>query len=219
MTVSRRKRPDITRRRRNRNRSRNTIGTRGLTRLTEINNQPIQTRSIRYEGTSITDFDFQSVYGYRLISMGLTSTTTRYGLIEAYRLQSVSITLLPTSATNSGTFSFQWEGQRSLHTEDTLIYTPAVPSRWTFRPPEESLASYWVNAQDDNSLIGDLFHFQVDNTTVTVIMDLHFEYMLFADGTSDTWTAIAIAPSNGVFLYNIPFNGGYWNPVGVTGTN
>jgi len=215
--VNNTRRAKRTPKRRGRERKRNRVGARGITRLTEINNQPVQTRSFRFEADAITNFEFQARYGLRLLSFGNSGSTTFYGMIEAYRLKSISITLLPSSATNSGTFSFRWESPRTLNTAETLIYTPAVPSRWTFVPQEDSLAAYWVNSQDDIVTSGNLFDFQVDNATVTVIMDMHIEYMFRADGGSASWTG-SIPSSTGVFVYSMPYNSGNWTPVGVTGT-
>lgn len=177
--------------------------------LTVIKNAPILTRSLRYTafGSSLpitfTTSDFQNAF-----LMGISSSTTAYAIISSFKLHSVSFTLLPDASTGSGTFTFTWNSSRTGEQDTILVYSTGVTSRWTFTPPEDSLIADWYGPNDaaDN-----LFTVNVDSTTVEVIMDLHFSYIMDPNGSTSTVTVTAPSTS-GVYAHII----GGFTPVGLS---
>ena len=154
--------------------------------------------------------DMQSM----LVSV-VDTTTSATALMESVRILSIGIVCLPASDTNAGTFSFTWYGERGPHNTETMIYSQGVPSRWIFYPPEESLASFWINASDDEAAVS-LFTLGADNATVEIIMDIHFEYVVLDGARDKAFTLSSAATFTGIgarILANV------FNPVALSGVS
>ncbi len=137
------RRKNINNRNRRRNGSKHTNNASGLLKLTKISATPQQKRSMRYEVSGNGSFIFTATFLKRLALFGIQSSTTGYTLFEGIRLDAVSLTILPSSSTNVGTLVFRWLGDRTSPETETLVYAPAIPSKYTFYPPNQSLASFW----------------------------------------------------------------------------
>lgn len=173
-----------------------------ISELPPINNTPIQVRCMRYQG-SITSYTEFRVGDITTMLLGVTnSSSTAIVLMEAVRLQRLVVTLLPNSTTNAGTFALSWDGEREPHLTQTMFYTMGTPARWSFTPPEGSLATFWFN-QDTSETTSTVFRLDPDNSTVEVILDIHFEYVL-ADGSTDTLTLGSAATFSGVAARVMP---------------
>lgn len=171
--------------------------------LTVINNQPIQTRSMRYIGTIATLTDFRVADFTRILMFVISGSTNAYQLVEAFRIRSIGITCLPSSSTNSGTFAFTWAGEREPHTVQTMIYSQGVVAKWSFHPPEGSLASFWYT-RDTVETTSSVFTLDPDNDEVKIVLDLHFEYTLIDGPTAYPFTLSAPATFTGVAASRMP---------------
>ncbi len=130
------------------------------------------------------------------------ASTTAICLMEAMRLRKVVVVLLPSADTNSGAFAFTWSGEREPDTVETMFYTQGMPSRWTFTPPDGSLAGMWFTRQTSETQ-NSVFTLDPDNSTVKVVLDLHIEYVL-GDGSTRTITLSAPATYTGVAMRVMP---------------
>jgi len=157
----------------------------GQFRITPINNTPIQQRCLRYTGT-ITSSTAVTSDGLLGILVGVTnSSTAAFQLFQSFKLSRVGITCLPSSDSNSGTVAFSWvtdTDERLPATKEVIYYSQGVPSKMNFYPPENSLASYWLD--DSNA---QLFSIDPSNSTVRLIVDVQFDYVL-AEGAATTVT-------------------------------
>jgi hypothetical protein len=162
-----------------------------LSELPPISNAPIQMRSMRYAGTISTSTDFRVADFTTILLSVVNGSTTAVKLFQAVLIKSVSVTCLPNSDANSGTFAFTWYGEREPDNVLTMFYSQGQPSRWTFTPPPESLAGFWIT-QNTTTTESSVFTLDPDNSTVKIILDLNFAYVL-ADGASGTLTISAPA--------------------------
>ncbi len=173
-----------------------------INELHPINNAPIQTRVLRYLGTITSSTDFRVTDMTKLLLAVTSGSTSAIRLFEAVKIQKIVITCLPSSDTNSGTFSFTWSGEREPDVVYTMFYAQGAPSRWSFIPPEDSLAGFWIT-QDTNETSNSIFTLDPDNSTVKLVLDLHFQYVV-ADGASATVTLTGAATFTGVAALVMP---------------
>ncbi len=173
-----------------------------ISELPPIKNNPIQTRCMRYVGTITSSTEFR-VADMTTILLAVTSgSTSAIKLFEAVLIRSVAITCLPAADTNAGTFAFTWVGEREPDTVETMFYSLGQPDRWVFKPPPGSLAGFWVT-QDTSETTNSIFKLDPDNSTVKIILDLSFEYVM-CDGASTTLTLSGAATFTGVAARVMP---------------
>lgn len=144
------------------------------------------------------------------------STSTLYqSIFQSIRLLRVGLTCLPSSATNSGVCRFEWGGDGTPHTQDILVYSPGVPARANFYPPEHSRASWWVEDSDTTSVADVAFTIDPGDSTVTVILDIEFSGILGSGSTATSHTLSVAATSNGIAYLVLPTTTDELTPVGV----
>lgn len=189
-------------------------GTTRVDHLTTISNQPIQTRCIRYIGTiaSSATFLYSSLFASMVST--ISSSTDAHSLLESVRLRRVGVTCLPASATNAGSFSFVWKGDREPHTTDTAIYLPGVPFKKNYYPPEGSFASFWLNQDSTGGDDPIIFILDPDNTTVKVVLDMDFEYVVVS-GPSMLISLASAASFSGIGYPALPRSSLEFIPVGL----
>lgn len=158
---------------------------------------------MRYIGTISSETDFRTTNFTAILVAVTSSSTTAICLFEAIRLRRIGITCLPSSDTNAGTFAFIWKGDREPHTTQTMIYSQGVPAKWNFYPPEGSLASFWFTQDTTGADDTSVFTIDPDNSTVKIVLDLDFEYVL-ATGASETVTLTGAASLTGIAAVCMP---------------
>lgn len=202
-------------------------GTSAITSLTAISAFPKQVRSIRYHAdintadtVTVTVEDAQNL----LLSV-ISSSTGAFSIIEGARILDVGLTVMPNSSSGAGSLSFNWEGERTAPTNETLIFSQGAPSKWNFRPPMESLASFWINNTDDPTTFTSPYLFSIDiRGTVELYLDLHFEYIVL-NGAGLSATLSSAATFSGVAYSTIgttspgSSHSGFFVPVGLNYVN
>lgn len=179
-----------------------------------INNSPIQTRCLRYQGNIVSTTDFRVSDFTTMLVATTNSSNQGICLFEAVRLQEFVITCLPNSTSNAGSLGVTWAGEREPHTTETIFYAMGTPSRWRFTPPEGSLASFWFT-QDTSETSSTVLKLNPSDSVVELIVDIHFQYVI-ADGASDTITLSPTPTFTGVAARVMP--GGATDelfPVGI----
>lgn len=182
--------------------------------LSSLNNQPIQTRCIRYSGTpsSAQIFDVTSLTS---LLLAVTNTSTAaIPLFETVRLRRVKVTCLSDSGSNSGFLSFMWNGEREPNSKDTILYSPGYPTSKNYYPPEGTLASFWVSqetAETDTSL----FTIDTSDNTVLIVLDLQFQYVI-ANGVSEAFTLSGAATFSGIAALAIPVGSEAFIPMDLS---
>jgi hypothetical protein len=163
-------------------------------------------------GTITSECDWRIGSFTQILLAVVSGSTTAIQIFEAVRLKRVGITCLPSSDTNSGTFGFQWIGDREPHTTHTMIYSQGVPAKWNFYPPEGSFASFWITQDTAGIDTISVFTLDPDNSTVKVVLDLEFEYVI-ADGGCQTVTISSAATFSGIAALTQPLNTDEFVPV------
>ncbi len=186
----------------------------GLLRLTKISATPIQKRSMRYDVSGSGAFIMTTSFMKTLTLFGVTASTSSYTLLESIKLNAVSLTILPASSTNMGTLAFRWLGPRTATEVETLVYAPAIPSKFTFTPPAESLASFWISQVDTTFDSTSLFEFDPSDDTVHIIMDLHFSIIYDTTGSSNTVT-VSAPSTTGVYWRRLVSSSMIAEPIGT----
>ncbi len=200
---------------RNEKRQRKGSNTGNISELHPINNTPIQVRAMRYSGTILSTTEIKTIDLYSLLLAVTSGSTSAIRIIEAVKLIKVTCTLLPSSDTNSGTFTFTWFGDREPNLDYTMFYSQGVPSKWTFVPPDDSFAKLWINQDTTTST---LFTLDPDNSTVKLVLDLHFEYII-ANGATTTATLTSAATFTGIAAPRMPTASDELTPVGLNAVN
>jgi hypothetical protein len=183
-------------------------------KVSNINNNPKQTRVIRYCGTIASSTKFSRNDLLQFIVAVTSGSTTAIELVDAIRLDLVKVWLLPNSDTGAGVFALEWTGDRTPNTIHTTAFAPAIGSCMTSVPPKDSLAHFWsCRSGSDNGEY--LFILDPSNSTVEIILDLHVTYLL-GNGSTDTSTLGSASSINGVAYLTQPVNtSGELTPVGV----
>ncbi len=139
-------------------------------------------------------------------SMAAT-TTTAYTLFSAVRVISVE---LQGTITNFGTIALQWISGNASAPMKHAAFTPssAFPARLKESPPENSLASFWQNANAPSAVL-----FEIENGSATssasILADITVELLMHDNSVGSTsYTSSALVVGE---LY-------YWPVDGVTGT-
>jgi len=95
-----------------------------------------------------------------------------------------------------------------------MVYSQGVPAKWNFYPPEGSLASFWFNQDVSGVDSTSVFDMDPDNSTVKVVMDLDFEYVI-ATGISSTVTLTGASSLTGIAAICLPLATDELTPVGI----
>lgn len=179
----------------------------------DINNKPAHSRVLRYRKTS----GFHTVVITRedvlkaLISV-ITSSTAYTSIIDAIKINSVRMILLPDADGDAADFSFSWTGDRGPDQMHTLVVTNAVPAGMNLSVPEDSLAGFWSLQTSDTTET--LFTMQT-NTGYSVILDLHCS-IVYGDGTTATGVLTGVSAFTGITAIELPVGGTALVPVGIT---
>lgn len=158
---------------------------------------------MRYIGTITSATDFR-INDFTSILVAVTNgSTSAIALFQSVKIRRVGITCLPASATNAGTFGFTWRGDRGPQTVETMIYAPGNTEKWNFYPPEDSMASLWID-QDSSAIdTSSIFELDPDNSIVKIVLDLQFDYVI-ASGASDTVNLSGAASLTGIAAVIMP---------------
>ncbi len=201
------------RQRRNRKRSRrNQQRVNGPYEIKDVKNAPIQTRSIRYSTTSLSDHTITSTDLLEWVGFA-TTTTAGYSLCEAIKIRHLRFTLAPDDTTNAPrSCTFKWQGTNVPHDEVVITAFGGVPATISLYPPAESSANWW---QSDFTTATPLFSFD-SNSGDPAILDIHFEWVMLSDPTSNALTSITGATANTIVYPSQPATGtSVWFPVGL----
>lgn len=196
----------------NNNRRNNTNSTNNT--LSSINNQPIQTRCIRYSGnpSSATVFDVKDLTS---VLLAVTNTSTAaIPLFETVRLRRVKVTCLSDDGSNSGFLSFMWNGEREPNSKSTILYSPGYPTSQNFYPPEGSLAGFWVS-QETTETDTSLFTIDTSDNTVMIVLDFEISYVI-VNGASEAFTLSAAATFSGIAALAIPVGSEIFLPMDLS---
>jgi hypothetical protein len=158
---------------------------------------------MRYIGSISSVTDFRTTNFTSILVATTSGQTSAICLCEAVKITRIGITCLPNSSSNAGTFAFIWKGDREPHTTETLIYANGVPAKWNFYPPEDSLASFWFTQDTSHLDDSSVFTLDPDNSTVKIVLDLEFEYVL-ASSASETVTLTSAASTTGIAAICMP---------------
>lgn len=172
--------------------------------FTAIKQNPETQRSMRFLG-SLTALN-QVAIGFRdlgqLMMTCVSGSTAGFTALSAFKLQSVSCTLLP-SIDEEGLFSFTWDGSNGTTSTSrvpsvtrTIPYAPSNAARMTFFPPEDSFAGMWVD-QSQFALTDTMFTV-VATSTLNVVLDLHFSYVLGYENNARTYTFLVAPTYSGI---------------------
>jgi hypothetical protein len=166
--------------------------------VSQIKNQPIQTRVVRYIGPVTAPIILTTVELNALFVSTTNASTGAFDVFEAVRLRSVGMTILPDSGSSTSFFSFTWEGDRDNHVKEVTASLPGVLTKKTYYPPDGSLASYWVTSTLSTQ---NLFTLDMGDTATTVIVDLHVECVM-TDGAGVARTLSSAATFTGIAAIN-----------------
>jgi hypothetical protein len=190
----------------------NRRGYRQPNELSVINNAPVQTRCLRYIGDIDAEVSFVYSDFTRMLVAVTSGSTQVISLFEAVKIQRVGVTVLPNSAASAGTFSFTWSGDKSPHTIHTMLYSQGVPARWSFYPPEDSLAYFWINQDTTGIDTATVFSMADSTGNVRIVLDIQFEYVL-ANGASATSTMTFVPTTTGISAPRMPVGVGDFDAV------
>jgi len=195
------KRKNRSKKRRGKHSQSSGVGHGGVFQISEIDNNPVMTRCIRYMGnpdTAITVRVLDLLFFYAWASTTTTATT----LVDSARLLRVGLTCLPASATDTGWLSFSWAGLNSPNIKETMLYLPGEPFKANFRPPEGTNADWWWDGRTNTVLTtaSNLFEIQCSTSTVQIIMDLEVQFVLrSSDGNTETVTVVGATGSAPIY--------------------
>jgi hypothetical protein len=130
----------------------------------------------------------------------VNSSNSGIRLFSSVRLDRVKLYVLADADDNYGSLDFTWTGDRNPNILETISYAPAVPTKLSFVPPEDSLARYWSVTGSDESEA--LFSISYD-TTPLVIMDVHMTYIM-AIGETTQVALDSVSMQNGVGYLALP---------------
>jgi hypothetical protein len=174
--------------------------------ITTPKQQPIQQRNIRYVSSTLDPIPVTRGDLLNWIITFRSSSTEAIPICESVRVQSVAIVLFSDDSADPNSICFKWSGNRSPHTCFDIISANAIPSKFSMKPPRDSLASMWSTRDD----FTDEVLFTIDTTSSTAqtfYLDLKIQYVLF-DGNSIvtplTLSSAASAGDYGVALLTLP---------------
>lgn len=169
--------------------------------ISNIENKPKITRSIRYQSV-LTSTNAMSFYSADMLTM-LVSTTTGStainGIFDSLRINSVTISAYQTTGALESV-AFKWESVNAPETLYTLVCQSAVMAHGTFSPPEESSARWWMNSAVTSY---ELFSIVPSATTLDIILDINF-IGIMNDGPGAGGTLNAVATFTGIGARNMP---------------
>jgi hypothetical protein len=113
----------------------------------------------------------------------------------------VSITLLPGDSTSGACmYTFSWRGDNAPDIKETFVVGNTNPNHMSFKPYEGTTAYWWHDNEGPND---NLFSMSSDNSTATVVMDIHFEYII-NDGAVTSQALTNPAAFTGYAARNLP---------------
>ena len=156
---------------------------------TDVKNQPIQTRVLRYVVTGTTAIENDTIYVGNLLSLLCVAlggnTTGCISLIKAVRIDQIKIwgvsTVSSVNPLNFTKVSLTWRGIFGQGAKLVAYGNSEHPSKIVASPPPASDAAQWHN-RTDATLTTPLM--EIDAPSGSII-DLHFSYVL-DDGTTAT---------------------------------
>ncbi len=191
------------------------ITTLGSVDLPHINQKPIQTRCIRYVGTTVTTRSTLAVADIRsAIGVVINATTNYVPIIDSFRIRRVGISALLSGTTGSGAVTFAWEGPNVPDISDTSFVGNAIPITRSYYPPPNTSCSWWY---DNGATSVDLFSIiasPVDSGDVTIFLDIDLEYII-QDGTQTALALTANPGFTGVAYLRLPATQTTWVPLGL----
>ncbi len=170
--------------------------------ITNIENKPVLTRSIRYQ-SALTSTNTMTFYSADLLTMFVRTTnasTAAGGIFDSIKINSISISAYQTSA-NLEYVTFKWETVNGPENLETLVTQSAIMARGTWYPPENSSAAWWMNAAVTSY---ELFAITPSATTLDLILDINFRYVM-NDGQDSSSATLAVAATfTGIAARNMP---------------
>lgn len=182
--------------------------------ISQISNEPIWSRVIRYECSTATPNIFLDTdLSLNLMISSLSGSTTLTCCVQAAKIVGIKFTGIG-DGTGVSTIVLRWSGDRSPDKSRTFMFGPTIPEKLMFRPPPSSLCSFWF---DSNAATGDSV-FTVDTSGLNgcLLMDLHLNIVL-GDPNLSTSTAVGSA-EQGLIFPSLPISTGAFVPPGVSTT-
>lgn len=178
--------------------------------LPDINNKPIQTRCVRYIGsTTSATFNSQDIRCFA--GSVVSGSTGYYPILQGFKLIRVGLTLVCDSSTSAGFVTFSWDGANSPDVEHTMIIGPGFPNHRSFWPPLATTAWDWHDATDTTT---NIFTLICDDGSIKIFLDLEFEYVI-ADGAITNVPLTTTAGLTGIVYRTLPITGLTFMPVGL----
>jgi len=174
--------------------------------LSNIENKPIQSRSIRYRGifssSNVITLDSDDMVS--MLGFVNNTSTAFYPLMDAIKINSITISAYCING-NLEDFTFTWLSPNAPEERHTLVCQQALLAHQTYVPPEDSSASWW-QAYGNTPI--QLIRVRPSSTNVEVIMDINFRYTI-ADG-SITSNPLSVAASvTGLVARSLPNGSGF----------
>lgn len=199
------KRPNKSRKRKARPRRRRVPMNDNRLQITNIENKPILTRSVRYQ-SALSGTNTMTFYSNDLLSMFVYATsgsTASTSLFDSVLINCISISAYQTSG-QIESVAFKWESTNAPESQSTLITQSAIMARGTYHPPPDSSASWWMNTAVTSY---ELFAITPSATSLDIILDINFRYVM-ADGATLPQTLNGAATFTGVGVRNMPASTG-----------
>ncbi len=158
--------------------------------ITNIENKPVLTRSIRYQ-SALNSTNAMTFYTTDLLTMLVwvtNASTTVNALFDSIKINSISLSAYQTSG-NLESVSFKWETVNGPESLETMVTQSAIMARGTFYPPENSSAAWWFNAAVTQY---ELFSITASATTLDIIMDINYRCIM-NDGPSPLTATLSVA--------------------------
>ncbi len=197
-------------RRRNKRNARNASGI--ITELPDINNKPIQTRCIRYSGTTTSELQMDSQDLRCFCGATTSASTAYYPIAQSVLLKRVGITIMSDSSTTTGSVNFSWNGLNAPDVLHTLLVGPGFPNHRSFYPQEGTSAWLWWDA---TSTTTELFGISATDSSITIFLDIEFEYVI-ADGAITNVALTTTASVTGLVYRQLPIGNPIFVPIGLS---
>jgi len=186
--------------------------------VSNIDNKPKITRSIRYQ-SALTTTNPMTFYSADLLTMLVSSTsgsTAINGIFDSLRINSITLSAYQTTG-QLESVAFKWESVNSPETLFTLVCQSSIMAHGTWSPPDESSAKWWMNSAVTSY---ELFSITPSATTLDIILDINFVGIM-NDGAGAGGTLNAVATFTGIGARAMPANTGaglrQFTAVGLAG--
>lgn len=149
----------------------------------EYKAKPVMSRKLRfYASSALSEVQITARCLLNLVLATINGNTTSINLYESIRITRLNIWFVPSSTggfdPNGGSIMLTWKGDRGRDDRHEAIGTLSHPAHISSSPPEETLASFYVNNYSDLDV--GLFILTLPTSS---IVDISFEFCI-GDGTT-----------------------------------